>query len=678
MPAPTLSTFARSLTSETAFDVLAVAKKLKAAGKDVIELQIGDSPFPSSTSAVRAGKAAIDAGRTQYGPSLGLPEFRAAAAKMVADEFGVPATAANVVAAPGAKPFEQFFCEAFLDPGDQVLVFEPSFPTYVPNIVRRGAVPVFAALRLARQFRPDPADVERFLAESDRPKAIFLNTPHNPTGGVATAADLTAIADLVRGRDVAVFSDEPYCHMVWDGEHRSPLALPGMLDQCVGAYTFSKSYSMSGWRLGFAVASPAVAEAMGKMINTAVSCVPPFVQLAGRAALENDAAERDAVMAKFRAKVELLVGELRQVPDVTVLDAGRDVLRLPERQADQRRARHHLARAGHVPARRGGRRPRRGLPGRRVLRPGRGGLPAVQLRRAGRPIDGRRGLLPGRGHADGPGGELPRREPEVSISMTGHSRPRRFAVSTDAQPRTETVYPESDGQPMADNTLQWDWMVKIVGELREQYAGQDVFVAGDLFWYPVEGDPKTVIAPDALVVFGRPAGYRGSYKQWLEAGLGPQVVFEVLSPSNTEKEMNDKLAFYERFGVEEYYEIDPYRPYVLGFVRSENRLVPVHRMTGGHVSPRLGTRYELVDGDLKMFGPDGREFQTREERVGEILEELRRTEGAFEQERERAIAEERRADEEQRRADDEQRRKEVLAAKLRELGVDPDDLLRSA
>lgn len=319
MPSPSLTRFARSLTAETAFDVLAVAKRLKATGKDVIELQIGDSPFPSSSSAIRAGKAAIDAGRTQYGPSLGLPEFRAAAAKLVREEFGIPAQAENIVAAPGAKPFEQFFCEAFLEPGDQILVFEPTFPTYVPNIHRRGATPVFAALRQERQFRPDPEDVARFLAESSRPKAIFLNTPHNPTGGVATEDDLRAIADLVRGRDLAVFSDEPYCHMVWEGKHCSPMALPGMMEQCMAAYTFSKSYSMSGWRLGFAVASPILADTIGKMINTSLSCVPPFVQLAGAAALEHDSAERDAVMAKFRAKVELLVAELRTIPDVTVL-----------------------------------------------------------------------------------------------------------------------------------------------------------------------------------------------------------------------------------------------------------------------------------------------------------------------------------------------------------------------
>jgi len=317
MPAE-LSRFARSLTAETAFDVLAVARRLQAAGKDVIALQIGDSPFPSTSSAVRAGIDAITAGVTRYAPSLGLPEVRAATAKMVRDEFGVPAGPENVVVGPGAKPFEQFFCEAFLEAGDPVLVFEPAFPTYVPNILRRGAVPVPVPLRPEKHFRPDPADVARFLKTQTRARAVFLNSPHNPTGGVATKDHLRAIADLVRGTGVAVFSDEPYCHMVWEGEHRSLLAEPAMLENCVAAYTFSKSYSMSGWRLGFAVAAPAVADVMGKMINTSLSCVPPFVQLAGKAALEHDAKERDDAMRHFRRKVERLVTELRQVDGVSV------------------------------------------------------------------------------------------------------------------------------------------------------------------------------------------------------------------------------------------------------------------------------------------------------------------------------------------------------------------------
>jgi len=315
-----LSEFARSLTVETAFTVLAVAKALKARGKDIVELEIGDSPFDSTAGARAGGIRAIEDNQSHYCPSPGIPEFRAAAAEFVRREFGVPAEPENIVAGPGAKVFEQFFCEAFLDPGDGVLVFSPYFPTYVPNILRRAARPVFAPLRQSNEFRPDIADVERFLAEDPSPKAIFLNSPHNPTGGVATEQDLKEIADLVRGRNVAVFSDEPYCHMVWRGEHKSLLAQPGMLEQCVAAYTFSKSYSMSGWRLGFAVASAEVADSIGKMINTTLSCTPPIVQLAGTAALKQDAAERDRMMREFRDKVVLLTEGLNRIDGFHVLD----------------------------------------------------------------------------------------------------------------------------------------------------------------------------------------------------------------------------------------------------------------------------------------------------------------------------------------------------------------------
>src|SRR5262249_4278890 len=158
--------------------------------------------------------------------------------------------AEHVVVASGAKPFEQYFAEALIDPGDGVLVFSPHFPTYVPNLQRRGARAVLVPLRPENGFRPRAADVARFLETDPKPRAVFLNSPHNPTGGIATRDDLAAIADVVRGTNLMVFSDEPYCHMVWRGRHESILARPGMLDQSLAAYTFSKSYSMSGWRIG--------------------------------------------------------------------------------------------------------------------------------------------------------------------------------------------------------------------------------------------------------------------------------------------------------------------------------------------------------------------------------------------------------------------------------------------
>jgi aspartate aminotransferase len=307
------------LTGETAFDVLAVARRLKSAGKDVIELQIGDSPFPSTKSALKAGAEAIAAGATHYCPSPGLLSFREVVAANYRKEYGLDISAENVVVGPGAKVFEQFFCECFLEPGDAVLVFTPHFPTYGPNIARRGGEMVLSPLRPANQFRPDLNDVERFVKHHPRARAIFLNSPHNPTGGVATAEDLQGLGELVRDRPVAIFSDEPYCHMVWQGRHQPLLAVPGLLDQAIAAYTFSKSYSMSGWRLGYAITSKPLADIVGKLINTSLSCVPPLVQLAGQAALEHDDAERDEAMGRFRAKVELLVAELRKVEGVKVL-----------------------------------------------------------------------------------------------------------------------------------------------------------------------------------------------------------------------------------------------------------------------------------------------------------------------------------------------------------------------
>jgi aspartate aminotransferase len=316
---PQLSSFARNLTAESAFTVLAIARFLKSKGKDVVELEIGDSPFPTTPKAKRAGIRAIEDNETGYCPSLGLPEFRAAAAHFVKEEFGYEASTENVVVASGAKPFEQYFAEAVLDSGDGVLVFSPQFPTYIPNLQRRGARAVLAPLKVENQFRPTAEDVKKFLATDPKPRAIFLNSPHNPTGGVATKEDLAAIADVVRGTELMVFSDEPYCHMVWSGRHASILAEPGMLDHTVAAYTFSKSYSMSGWRIGFAVAAPEVVDVIGKLINTTASCSPPLAQRAAQAALQHDAATRDDYMARFRGKVERLCDGLERIPDFRVV-----------------------------------------------------------------------------------------------------------------------------------------------------------------------------------------------------------------------------------------------------------------------------------------------------------------------------------------------------------------------
>jgi len=319
---PAFSRFASSVDVETAFTVLAVAKQLIASGKNVIELEIGDSPFPTPPKAIEAGVKAIRDGHSRYGPSLGIPEFRQAAAEYVEEEYGLPVTAHHVVAGPGAKNFEQLFCEAFLNRGDGVLVFSPHFPTYPPNIARRDARMVLSRLQASHDFRPNLDDVRRFLADDPSPRAIFINSPHNPTGGVALREDLEGLANLIRGRDVAVFSDEPYDRMVWRGRHHSLLEFPGMMEQAVAAYTFSKSFSMSGWRLGFAVSSPAIIEVLGKLTNSALSCVSPFTQMAGIAAMRGERSERDAKMQEFRRKVELLVEGMNKIDGVSCLMPG--------------------------------------------------------------------------------------------------------------------------------------------------------------------------------------------------------------------------------------------------------------------------------------------------------------------------------------------------------------------
>ncbi|MGH1393807.1 MAG: Uma2 family endonuclease [Trichormus sp.] len=195
----------------------------------------------------------------------------------------------------------------------------------------------------------------------------------------------------------------------------------------------------------------------------------------------------------------------------------------------------------------------------------------------------------------------------------------------------EVIYPESDGQPMADNTKQFRWIVTIKENLEILFTNQpDVFIAGDLFWYPVAGNPNIKQAPDTLVVFGRPKGDRGSYKQWEEGDIPPQVVFEILSPGNKTKEMAKKLLFYQRYGVEEYYIYDPDENDLTGFVRSEDWFQEINDFQGW-VSPRLGIRFELTPETLEIYRSDGEKFLTPVELDQLRVQERQAKEAAFQQ-----------------------------------------------
>ncbi len=237
-----------------------------------------------------------------------------------------------------------------------------------------------------------------------------------------------------------------------------------------------------------------------------------------------------------------------------------------------------------------------------------------------------------------------------------------MSVSVSVATVSPVVYPDSDGQPMAENTKQFRWIVTIQGGLDALFASDpNVFVAGDLLWYPVEGENTIRTAPDAMVVFGRPKGDRGSYQQWLENHIAPQVVFEVLSPGNRRMEIVRKLGFYEHYGVDECYIYDPDDGDLSGWQRVQGKWREIESMSG-FISPRLGVRFELANGELELYRPDGRRFATFVE-----LSQQR------EAEQRRADAEQQRADAEQQRADAEQQRAERLAAQLRALGVNPSE-----
>ena len=214
---------------------------------------------------------------------------------------------------------------------------------------------------------------------------------------------------------------------------------------------------------------------------------------------------------------------------------------------------------------------------------------------------------------------------------------------------SEVIYPDSDGQPMANNTEQFHWILVIQQNLDWLFADNpDVFVAGHLFWYPIEGKNYIVNAPDVMVVFGRPKGKRGSYLQWQENNIAPQVVFEILSPSNSQTEMERKLIFYERYGVEEYYIYNPQNNQLRGWVKTEDGLDVISEIENW-VSPRLGIKFDLSGEELQIYRPDGNKFSSYLE-ICQLLEQA-----------ETALAAER-------------RKTQLLAEKLKALGVNPDEL----
>lgn len=302
------------LSVEGAFDVLARARALEAQGRNVVHLEIGQPDFATPGNIVEAGKRALDEGWTRYGPTQGLPELREAIAQYVSATRGIDVSPANVSVTPGAKPILFFTMLSILEEGDEVIYPNPGFPIYESVIRFCRATPVPVPLVEHRGFSFDLNIFRQRL--TDRTRLVLLNSPQNPTGGVIPAADIQEIAALVRDRDVLVLSDEIYTRIYFGEQPLSIASLPGMLEKTVILDGFSKTYAMTGWRLGYGVFPPALVSAVDKLMVNSNSCTATFTQRAGIEALTGPQHEVDNMVAEFRRRRDAFVAGLNTIPGI--------------------------------------------------------------------------------------------------------------------------------------------------------------------------------------------------------------------------------------------------------------------------------------------------------------------------------------------------------------------------
>jgi len=300
------------LGTETAFEVLAKARALEAKGRDIVHLEIGEPDFDTPPAIVAAGVAALERGETHYTPSAGVVELREAIARYLKERRGVHADPDQVIVTPGAKPIMFYALLALLDEGDEAIYPDPGFPIYSSMIDFAGARGVPLALREENDFQPDLDELRRLV--SPRTKVIVLNSPNNPTGGVLSRDAIRDIAAIARERDLWVLTDEIYGELVYDGEHRSIAVEDGMAERTILLDGFSKTFAMTGWRLGYGVFPRALVEPVAKLVTNSVSCTATFVQRAGTVALSSRPPEIDRMIAEFRRRRDAVVKGLNAVP----------------------------------------------------------------------------------------------------------------------------------------------------------------------------------------------------------------------------------------------------------------------------------------------------------------------------------------------------------------------------
>jgi aspartate aminotransferase len=299
------------LGTETAFEVLVKARALEKQGRDIVHLEIGEPDFDTPANIVEAGISALRKGYTHYGPSAGLPELRQAIADEVAKTRGIKVAPEEVVVVPGGKPIIFFTILALCDVGDEVIYPNPGFPIYESMINFVGAKAVPIKLREERDFRLDVNELADLI--TDKTKLIIINSPQNPTGGVMTKQDVTDLAKAIGDRDIMVMSDEIYSRLIFEGDHHSISKEPDMQERTIILDGFSKTYAMTGWRMGYGVMRPDLANHISRLMTNSNSCTASFTQIAGVEAIKGDQASVDKMNAEFIRRRDFFAERINQI-----------------------------------------------------------------------------------------------------------------------------------------------------------------------------------------------------------------------------------------------------------------------------------------------------------------------------------------------------------------------------
>lgn len=306
----------KSLGTETAFEVLAKARALEKQGKDIVHLEIGEPDFDTPRNIKDAATKALNEGYTHYVPSAGIPELRQAIADYISKTRNLKVTPEEVVVTPGGKPIMFYTVLALVNPGDEVLYPNPGFPIYESLINFVGAKPVPIPLEEKNDFSLDREYVKKMITK--KTKLIILNSPENPTGGVLSREDLKVVADSISGRnDAFVLSDEIYSRIIYEGKHESITAFPGMKDKTILLDGFSKTYAMTGWRLGYGVMHKDLALKVAQLMTNSNSCTSAFTQMAGVEALTGPQNEAERMVSEFKKRREVIVDGLNKVKGIT-------------------------------------------------------------------------------------------------------------------------------------------------------------------------------------------------------------------------------------------------------------------------------------------------------------------------------------------------------------------------